>query len=188
MSSIAYPQAVKLVDAGMMAAAFTALAGKLYRCNTLAGSFNVSLPVVGSGATATAALTAGAVTSATVVLGGADYSEFAVIIASGGTPVVPATFAPVFTAGVLTGVTIVTPGSGYVTAPTLTIVPGAKVGDEVFLADGKFNFGNNPLVVKTGANGHRLAGQVAGVDLDVDAPGQSVQLRCVTAEGWTVVG
>jgi hypothetical protein len=190
MPSIAYPTSPQLPDAGLQTAGFTAAAKQLYRCDTSSASFNVTLPSYGTGAVLGApVMAAGVITSIPVTTAGQDYTVFSEITVTGGTVTTAPVLVPVLNAaGGLVSVTV-TSGGLYSVNPTgATLSAGAKPGDEIYLADGKFSFGNNKLVVKTGNVGHRLAGQVAGTDLDIDANGQSVQLRCAATQGWTVVG
>jgi hypothetical protein len=75
----------------------------------------------GIGAAATANITAGFVTGATITNGGSGYtSPPAVTIIGNGSG---ATATAVLTEGVITGITITSAGSGYTGTPTITIAP-----------------------------------------------------------------
>lgn len=77
---------------------------------------------LGSGATATASRTGGAVSSISVGAGGSGYTSAARVVITGGGGT-GATATPVVTDGVVTGVTVTAGGSGYTSDPTVTIIP-----------------------------------------------------------------
>lgn len=114
----------------------------------------------GNGATATANLTAGAVTSFTVGAGGTQYSQSStplVIIVdptgtgASGTAVVSA-------AGVITGINVTAGGAGY-TAPIVTIASDANSALDIFVRDrdvnasGTFDTGGNVSTQMVSVNG-----------------------------------
>ncbi|WP_215754211.1 hypothetical protein [Acetobacter sp. P5B1] len=78
----------------------------------------------GSGATATAAITDGAVSSVTVSAGGTGYSVAPIVSLTGGGGT-GATAVAVVSGGAVTAINVVSAGSGYTTAPTVTITPQA---------------------------------------------------------------
>lgn len=76
--------------------------------------------VILSTATATATLTAGAVSSVTVVSGGSGYTTVPAVSFTGGAGTGAAAVA-VVTGGVVTSITMTAGGTGYTTAPTVAI-------------------------------------------------------------------
>ena len=84
----------------------------------------ISVPV-GTGATATATVTNGAVTAVNVTNGGTGYSEGATVAfnAPAGSGAIAAAH---ITGGVITSIAVTTGGSGYTSAPTVTISPGTN--------------------------------------------------------------
>ncbi len=105
--------------------------------------FNNSLYIVnpleegsegGTGAKATATITADAVTSIAVNNGGKNYNSNSVVILSGGGGST-ATAIPTIVGGVITAITITGGGAGYTSAPTVFITSGASDGI------GKINLG-----------------------------------------------
>lgn len=81
----------------------------------------------GSGASLTAVLTGDAVTSVTVGAGGTRYSPNTLVYFTGGGGTGAAATLNVDSAGVITSVTVINGGSGYTSAPTVSLVPGAAV-------------------------------------------------------------
>lgn len=76
-------------------------------------------------ATLTAVLTAGVVTSVTIVDGGAGYTATPKLYFTGGGGT-GAVATAALTGGVITGVTVITGGSGYTSAPTVTVAGGTQ--------------------------------------------------------------
>jgi hypothetical protein len=83
--------------------------------------------VAGSGATATAAETGGAVTTPSVVTGGTGYTSAPPVIISGGGGTGAYATATV-SGGAVTGFTLISGGSGYTSAPTVNIAPAYTAG------------------------------------------------------------
>lgn len=84
--------------------------------------FSPPSPLTGSGAAATAAFSAGAVSSITVTSPGSGYTVPPSVVISGGNgsgAVATATL----TEGVVTAITVTSPGTGYTAAPTVSITP-----------------------------------------------------------------
>lgn len=81
----------------------------------------------GSGASLTAVLTGNAVTSVTVGAGGTRYSPNTRVYFSGGGGSGAVATLNVDGAGTITSVTVSNGGSGYTSAPTVSLVPGAAV-------------------------------------------------------------
>ncbi len=94
----------------------------------------------GSGATATAAVTAGAIASITVTAGGEDYSSAPTVTLAGGTPSTDAVLvAAIDGDGAVTGVTVSSGGADYSTTPTVSFTdPNAPGRLQVCYADGTF--------------------------------------------------
>lgn len=78
------------------------------------------LPNTGSGATATAARTSGAVSAVTVTAGGSNYNYPPTVTFTGGGGT-GATATAVLTGGVVTAITVTAGGSGYTSDPTVSI-------------------------------------------------------------------
>lgn len=86
----------------------------------------------GGGATATADVTTGAVTSVTITNGGSGFTTPPTVTFSGVGSDAAGT--AVLTNGVVTGVTITAPGSGYSSAPTVSIASPGSTGAGVVAA------------------------------------------------------
>lgn len=103
---------------------------------TIGGSGYKSVPAVrfvsvdgnGSGATATAVLTAGVVTSITLGAAGSGYTQPPLVVIEGGEPSRRAEATALLAATTVASLTIVDPGIGYATAPTITISGGGGSG------------------------------------------------------------
>lgn len=97
----------------------------------------VTVGINGADATATAALTANAVTSLTVVTGGANYADPPGVVFSGGGGS-GASATAVLTGGVLTGFTNLVGGSGYTSAPTVSFdgPPGSAINTNIVRTSG----------------------------------------------------
>ena len=86
----------------------------------------------GTGATATAAVTGGAVTGFTVTAGGTGYTMGALVTLGG--PGTGAVGTAVVVGGILTAINLVSGGTGYTTAPTVTLAPnGATAAGGAYL-------------------------------------------------------
>ena len=94
----------------------------------------------GSGATATAAVTAGAIASITVTAGGDDYSSVPTVTLAGGTPSTDAVLvAAIDGNGTVTGVTVSSEGAGYSAVPTVSFTdPNTPGRLQVCYANGSF--------------------------------------------------
>jgi len=99
----------------------------------------------GQRAYATAAISAGSVSSISLTFGGTNYNANALPIVTltgggvnGATPANPATVTATYDqSGAVTGFTIVNAGSGYVTAPTVNIsLPGAQATAQAVVVNG----------------------------------------------------
>ena len=133
-----------------------------------------------SGATATTAITTGAVSSFTVTAGGSGYTSPPTVIVTGGGGT-GATGTAVLTGGVVTSITLGIGGSGYTTAPLVTIQGGGQAYGSATLAAGtvaSVNLtsggsvypGGTPVVVSFTSGGGTGAGAVATlVPLTLDA-------------------
>ena len=91
----------------------------------------------GSGATATAAVTDGAIASITVTDGGEDYSSVPTVTLAGGTPSTDAVLvAAIDGSGTVTGVTVSSGGADYSSVPTVSFTdPNAPGRLQICYAD-----------------------------------------------------
>jgi hypothetical protein len=204
MTSLSYPTLPTAKDNGLKTANFVATGNNsIERIDTTGGPIACSppnngpvpgvagVPLPTTAATFTyGALAAGALSSLAVATGGAGYPKKAFIgITFTGAPGAtrqPAGLAITDATGVVTSVVMTDPGAALTGPPTGFVYTAAmKVDDQVMLADGKYNFANQPAIFATSNFGHLLAGQIVGTDLSADSI--SLTLRCCYPEGWTVV-
>ncbi len=128
----------------------------------------------GSGATATASLTLGAVSSIAVTANGTLYSQSSVpsvIIFGGGGSGATAT-ATVSAAGLVTGIAVTAGGSGYTSAPSVVVASDANTSLDVFVADrdsggtvtsGAGTLGTGGNIATTMASVNRFGYQTGGL-------------------------
>lgn len=135
-------------------------------------------------ATARAAVSAGGVTSATVITGGEGFGSTVPAITASGGGGTGATFTAVLTAGVVTSITT-TPGAGYISAPHLTIASPASWTEQTdptagFVSDAdEMQVDLNLLVV--------VAKSLAYRNLANPAPGVYVADYAEQAKEWAAV-
>jgi subtilase family serine protease len=77
----------------------------------------------GSGATATAVVSGGAVTSISITSGGSGYTQAPYVLINDGGAYSRATATTTVSGGVVTSISVTSGGSGYSSAPTITIAP-----------------------------------------------------------------
>ena len=126
----------------------------------------------GVGATGTAAITSGAVTSIALGVGGTGYvnAPGVVITAGGGTG---ATATAIVSGGVVTGFTVTNGGSGYTSAPTVTVATlyGGPVYEPAYLAVDK---SGALWTLSSGSNGPTSIANLVQI-LGVAAPTDPIQ-------------
>lgn len=140
-------------------------------------------------ATATATVSAGAVTGVSITNGGTNYGSGTFVTFTGGggtgasaTPVIDA-------AGVITGVTITNPGTGYTTAPTVAFRGGATLTwngvpySPTAVNEGQYTFWSYQLLYhRAGYTNAPLAAQLAARILNFDASVSGTKLSDMKVE------
>jgi hypothetical protein len=108
----------------------TALEGATNSANLIAYGVG-NLTSSGTGAAATAVLTAGAVTGFSGLVGGSGWTTAPTVVLVGGSPTTPATVTATVAAGAVTGFSGLTGGAGYKSPPTVLFarLPAATLAD-----------------------------------------------------------
>jgi hypothetical protein len=134
-----------------------------------AGSpITITIESVTSPATATATVTAGAVSAITVGAQGSGYTGAPIVQITGGGGGTGATANAVLTDGRVTAINVISGGTGYTSAPVITLISGssatafASVTDgaisAITVSDGGFNYTAAPRVIITAAFGGGATG------------------------------
>ena len=141
------------------------------------GETNMSVtPPAASGATATATISAGVVTSIAVTSGGTGYTSAPTISFTGGGGGTGATATATISAGVVTSIAVTSGGTGYTSAPTISFTGGGGTGatatatvsvagvvNSIAVTSGGIGYTSAPTVSFTGGGGGTGATATAAV-------------------------
>lgn len=140
-------------------------------------------------ATATSAITSGAVTSVSITNGGTNYGAGTTITFSGGGGTGAAATPVIDASGTITGATITSGGSGYTSAPTIAFRGGATLTwngvaySPDAVRNGQYTFWSYQLLYhRSGYASAAIAAQLAKQIRDVDAASAGILLPTMNVE------